>query len=104
MQVGVDVKCMHINFVGHGLFDFGDKISFQIIFAKFLFRTMDYMDKSIVVENFNQSELSQKIMQVGVDVLCMHTNFGGCGLSCFGYKFTFKFSQISFLYYGLVLH
>ena len=22
-------------------------------------------------------------MQVGVDVMCMHTNFGGCGLSSF---------------------
>ena len=24
MQVGVDVKCMHINFGGHGLSSFGD--------------------------------------------------------------------------------
>ena len=23
-------------------------------------------------------------MQVGVDVKCIHTNFGGCFLSCFG--------------------
>ena len=51
MQVGVDVKCMHINFGGHDLFDFIDKISFQIIFAKFPFWTMDYMYKSMVVEN-----------------------------------------------------
>ena len=27
MQVGTDVKCMHTNFGGHGLFGFGDKIS-----------------------------------------------------------------------------
>ena len=25
-------------------------------------------------------------MQVGIDVKCMHTNFGGCGLSGFGNK------------------
>ena len=25
-------------------------------------------------------------MQVGVDVQCMHTNFGGCGFSRFGDK------------------
>ena len=25
-------------------------------------------------------------MQVGIDVTCMHTNFGGCGLSGFGDK------------------
>ena len=25
-------------------------------------------------------------MQVGIDVKCMHTNFGGRGLSGFGYK------------------
>ena len=28
----------------------------------------------------------KKIMQVGVDVTCMHTNFGGRGLSGFGDK------------------
>ena len=104
MQVGIDIKCTHINFGGHYLFDFGDKISFQIIFAKFPFWTMDYMYKSMVVEKFNQSELAQKIMQVGVNVLCMHTNFGGCVFSCFRYKFAFKFGQISLLYHGLVLH
>ena len=30
MQVGIDVKCMHTNFFGHGPFSFGDKISFQV--------------------------------------------------------------------------
>ena len=28
----------------------------------------------------------KKFMQVGIDVKCMHTNFGGCGLSSFGDK------------------
>ena len=34
-------------------------------------------------------------MQVGVDVKCMHTNFGACGYSSFEGIATFKFSQIS---------
>ena len=37
MQVGMDVKCIHTNFGGRGLFGFGDKISLW----------------SIKVENFN---------------------------------------------------
>ena len=39
-------------------------------------------------------------MQVGVDVKCMHINFGGCGLSHFGDIATFKFGQISLLDHG----
>ena len=46
MQVRVDVPCMHTDFGGRGLFDFGDKISLW----------------SIIVEKFNQSESSQKIL------------------------------------------
>ena len=45
MQVGIDVTCMHTNFVGRGFSSFGDKISLW----------------SIKVEKFNQSESVQKI-------------------------------------------
>ena len=45
MQVGIDVKFMHTNFGGCGLSGFGNKISLW----------------SIKVENFNISELPQKI-------------------------------------------
>ena len=45
MQVGTDVKFIHINFDGRGLFGFGDKISLL----------------SIIVEKFNESEWAQKI-------------------------------------------
>ena len=31
----------------------------------------------------------KKIMLVGIDVKCMHTNFGGCGLSGFGDKISY---------------
>ena len=40
-------------------------------------------------------------MQVGVDVTCMHTNFGECGLSRFGVIATFKNGQISLSNHGL---
>ena len=45
MQVEIDVKFIHTNFGGHGLFGFGDKISLW----------------SIIVEKFNGSEWAQKI-------------------------------------------
>ena len=38
----------------------------------------------MVIEKFNRSESAQKIMQVGIDVKCMHTDFGGHGL--FGFR------------------
>ena len=47
--------------------------------AKFPFRGMD-------MENFNRSESAQKNMQVGIDVKCMYTDFGGRDLSGFGDK------------------
>ena len=43
----------------------------------------------------------KKIMQVGVDVTCMYTNFGGCGLYSFGDIATFKNGQISPSTHGL---
>ena len=45
MHVGIDVKCMHIDFGGRGFSGFGDKISLWFI----------------VVEKFNQLESAQKI-------------------------------------------
>ena len=39
-------------------------------------------------------------MQVGIDVTCMYTNFGGPGLSGFGDTATFKNGQISLLDHG----
>ena len=42
-------------------------------------------------------------MQVGIDVTCMHTNFGGRGFSGFGDIATFKNGQISLLDHGLYI-
>ena len=56
--------------------------------ANFPFLTMDYSSwssKNLI----NQNQL-KKFMQVGIDVKCMHTNFGRHGLSGFGDIATFK--------------
>ena len=46
--------------------------------AKFPFLSMDYYSpwssKNLIDQNW-----LKKFMQVGIDVKCMHTNFGGCG-------------------------
>ena len=42
-------------------------------------------------------------MQVGIDVKCMHTNFGGCDLFGFGDSATFKNDQISLSDHGLYI-
>ena len=61
--------------------------------AKFPLLTMDYSpwsSKNLIDQNW-----LKKFMQVGIDVECMHTNFGGRGLSGFGDNATFKNGQIS---------
>ena len=52
--------------------------------AKFPFRGMDY--SPWLSKNSIDRNRLKKFMQVGIDVKCMHTNFGGCGLSGFGDK------------------
>ena len=67
--------------------------------AKFPFRPMDYSPWSS--QNLIHRNQPKKFMQVGVDVKCMHTNFGGRDLYGFGDTATFKNSQISFSTHGL---
>ena len=52
--------------------------------AKFPFRGMDYSPWSS--KNLIDRNQLKKFTQVGIDVKCMHTDFGGCGLSGFGDK------------------
>ena len=54
----------------------------------------------MVTKKFNQSESAQK-MQVGVDVTCMYTNFGGRGYFGFGDIATFNNGQIFLSDHGL---
>ena len=56
--------------------------------AKFPFLPMDYSPWSS--KNLMDRNRLKKFMQVGIDVTCMQTNFGGCGLFGFGDIATFK--------------
>ena len=67
--------------------------------ANFPFSTMDYSPWSS--KNLIDWNQLKKFMLVGIDVTCMHTNFGGCGLSGFGDIATFKNGQISLSDHGL---
>ena len=67
--------------------------------AKFPFLTMDYSPWSS--KNSIDRNRLKKFMQVGIDVMCMHTNFGGHDLSGFGDITTFKNDQISLSEHGL---
>ena len=67
--------------------------------AKFPFRPMDYSPWSS--KNLIDRNRLKKFMQVGIDVKCIHTNFGGCDLFCFGDIGTFKNGQISLSTHGL---
>ena len=81
MQVGVDVKCMHTRFGGRGFFGFGDMATFQN-WPNFPFGAWSPWSWK---NSIDRNRL-KNFMQVGVDVKCMHTNFGGRGLSGFGDK------------------
>ena len=49
--------------------------------AKFSFPTMDYSPWSS--KNLIDRNRLKKFSQVGIDVKCMHTDFGGRGISCY---------------------
>ena len=93
-QVGVDVKCMHTNFGGRGLSGFRDIGTFKN-------GQISLSGQGLYSKNLIDRNQPKKFMQVGVDVKCMHTNFGGRGLSGFGDIGTFKNSQISLSGHGL---
>ena len=67
--------------------------------AKFPFQPMDYSPWSS--KNLIDRNQLKKIMQIGVDVTCMYTNFGGCDPFGFRDIATFKNGQISLSDHGL---
>ena len=67
--------------------------------AKFPFSTMDYSPWSS--KNLIDRNRLKKFMHVGVDEVCMYTNFDGCGLFGFGDTTIFKNGQISLFDHGL---
>ena len=96
MQVWIDVKCMHTNFGGHVPFRFGGTDTFKNGQFSLLGHYSPWSSKNLI----NQNQL-KKIMQVGIRVKLMYTNFGGRGLSAFGDIATFKNGQFSLLGHGL---
>ena len=92
MQVGLDVTCMHTNFGGWSPFGFGNFSTFK----NGQISPSDHGHQKKV----NQNQL-KKFMLVGIDITCMHTNFGGCELSGFGDIATFKNDQNSLFDHGL---
>ena len=93
MYVRVYVKCMHTNFGGCSLSSFRD-ILLHSKTVKFPLPTMDYSPWSS--KNFIDWNRLKKFMHVRVYVKCMHTNFGGRGLSSFRDIATFKNSKFHF--------
>ena len=87
MQLGIDVTCIHTNFGGCSYSGFGDIATFKN--GQFSLYYSPWSSKNLIDLNW-----LKKIMQVGIDVTCMHTNFGECCLYAFGdiapyiYKFT----------------
>ena len=92
---------MYLKFGGHGIFGFGDFAFFSLPsnLAKFPFLTMDYSPWSS--KNLINRNRLKKFMQVGIDVTCMYTNFGGRGLFGFRDIVTFKNGQFSLSDHGL---
>ena len=67
--------------------------------ANFPFRTMGYSpwsSKNSIYRNW-----LKKFMQIGMNVKCMYTNFGGCDSFGFGDIATFKNGQFSLSDHGL---
>ena len=86
---------MHTNFGGCGYFGFGDIATFK----NSQFSLSDHglwSSKNLMNQNWPKN-----FMQVGVDVKCMHTNFGGCGYFGFRDIATFKNGQFSLSDHGL---
>ena len=67
--------------------------------AKFPFLTMDYSPWSS--KNLIDRNWLKKFMQVGINVTCKYTDFGGRGLFGFGDTGTLKNGQISLSDHGL---
>ena len=98
MQIRIDELCICTNFGGCDLSSFGDiatlkngKISLS---DHGLYSP--WSSKKLIDRNW-----LKKFMQIRIDELCMHTNFGGHCFWSFGDIATLKNSQISLSDHGL---
>ena len=92
MQVSIDITCMYTNFGGRGPFGLGDTATLKNGQISLSDHYSPWSSKNLI--NWNQL---RKFMQVGIDVTCMYTKFGGCGLFGFRDTATLKNGQISLL-------
>ena len=97
MQLGIDVKCMHTDFGGYVSSSFGDIVTLKNAQISLSDHGYSPWSSKILIDR-NQLK---KLMQVWIDVKCMHTDFGGRGLSSFGDTATLKNGQISLSDHGL---
>ena len=87
---------MRTNFGGHSFSSCGDFAPFLFAFKMAKISLSDHglyspwSSKNLIDQNW-----LKKFMQIGVDVTCMYTNFGGRDLSSFGDTATLKNGQIS---------
>ena len=96
MHVRVYVKCMHTNFGGRGLFGFGDIATFKNSQISLFDHYSPWSSKNLI--DWNRLK---KFLHVRIYVKCMHTNFGGRGLSSFRDIAALKNGQISLFDHGL---
>ena len=92
MHVGIDVKFMYTNFGGCDFSGFGDTATLKN--GQISLSTHGYSPwSSKILIDWNQLK---KFMQIGINVECMHTNFGGHALSGFGDIATSKMAKFPF--------
>ena len=85
---------MQTNFGGRDLSGFENLLLPKM--ANFPFRTMGYRSSKNLIDR----NRLKNFMQIGMDVTCMHTNFGGHDLSSFGDIVTLKNGQFSLSDHG----
>ena len=88
MQVGVNVMCMYTSFGGRGFSCFRDIATFQKL-PNFPFGAWTIYSPWSLKNLIDWNRL-KKFIQVGTDVTCMYTSFGGRGLPGFGDMATFQ--------------
>ena len=100
MQVGVNVTCMHTNFGGCSFSNFGDIATFKN--GQISLLTMDYSPWS--AKNLIDWNQLKKLMQVGIDVTCMHTNLVSGALSVSEIFLLSKTAKFPFLTIWTIAH
>ena len=98
IHVWIDVKCTHTPILV-GVTSPVSEIPLLSKMIKFPLRTMDYSPWSS--KNLIDQNRLKEFMQVWIDVTCMYTDFGGCGLSGFGDTTALKNGQISLSDHGI---